>query len=30
MVEFDDEFRPTDGSECWLYIAQSNYWDQKS
>ena len=30
MVEFDDKFRPTDGSECWLYIAQSNYWDQKS
>ena len=30
MVEFDDKFRPTDGSACWLYIAQSNYWDQKS
>ena len=21
---------PTDGSNCWLYVAQSNYWDQKS
>ena len=30
LVEFDDGFRPTDGSKCWLYISQSNYWDQKS
>ena len=29
LVEFDDAFRPTDGSQCWLYVAQSNYWDQK-
>ena len=30
LVEFADEYRPTDGSLCWLYVAQSNYWDQKS
>ena len=30
LVQFDTAFRPTDGSKCWLYIAQSNYWDQKS
>ena len=30
LVEFDGAFRPTDGSKCWLYVAQSNYWDQKS
>ena len=30
MVEFATANRPTDGSQCWMYIAQSNYWDQKS
>ena len=30
LVEFHDDFRPTDGSKCWMYVAQSNYWDQKS
>ena len=30
LVEFDTAFRPTDGSDCWLYVAQSNYWDQQS
>ena len=30
MVEFSTLNRPTDGSQCWMYIAQSNYWDQKS
>ena len=30
LVEFDTKRRPTDGSQCWLYIAQANYWDQKS
>ena len=30
MVEFSTGNRPTDGSQCWMYIAQSNYWDQKS
>ena len=30
LVEFDTGYRPTDGSKCWLYVAQSNYWDQKS
>ena len=30
MVEFGLNWRPTDGSNCWLYVAQSNYWDQKS
>ena len=30
MVEFGINWRPTDGSNCWLYVAQSNYWDQKS
>ena len=30
LVEFADEYRPTDGSQCWMYVAQSNYWDQKS
>ena len=30
MVEFATLNRPTDGSQCWMYIAQSNYWDQKS
>ena len=30
VVEFATGHRPTDGSRCWLYIAQSNYWDQKS
>ena len=30
LVQFASAYRPTDGSLCWLYIAQSNYWDQKS
>ena len=30
IVEFATAYRPTDGSRCWMYIAQSNYWDQKS
>ena len=30
VVEFATAHRPTDGSRCWMYIAQSNYWDQKS
>ena len=30
LVEFQTAFRPTDGSQCWMYVAQSNYWDQKS
>ena len=30
LVQFSTLNRPTDGSICWLYIAQSNYWDQKS
>ena len=30
LVEFDTGYRPTDGSRCWLYVAQSNYWDQSS
>ena len=30
LVQFATANRPTDGSICWLYIAQSNYWDQKS
>ena len=30
MVEFDEDYTPTDGSLCWMYIAQSNYWDQSS
>ena len=30
MVEFASAYRPTDGSDCWLYVAQSNYWDQQS
>ena len=30
LVQFQDDYRPTDGSQCWLYVAQSNYWDQKS
>ena len=30
LVEFEDDSRPTDGSQCWMYVAQSNYWDQKS
>ena len=30
LVEFAGEYRPTDGSQCWMYIAQSNYWDQSS
>ena len=30
LVEFDSAYRPTDGSQCWLYVAQSNYWDQKA
>ena len=30
LVQFSLAYRPTDGSLCWLYIAQSNYWDQKS
>ena len=28
MVQFAIANVPTDGSRCWLYIAQSNYWDQ--
>ena len=30
LVEFATANRPTDGSQCWLYIAQSNYWDEKA
>ena len=30
LVEFSSNYRPTDGSRCWLYVAQSNYWDQSS
>ena len=30
LVQFNTAFRPTDGSKCWLYVAKSNYWDQKS
>ena len=30
LVEFDTAYRPTDGSQCWLYVAKSNFWDQKS
>ena len=30
LVEFETASRPTDGSQCWLYVAQSNYWDQKA
>ena len=30
LVEFATANRPTDGSDCWLYVAQSNYWDQQS
>ena len=30
LVQFNTAFRPTDGSLCWMYVAQSNYWDQKS
>ena len=30
LVEFSVLNRPTDGSQCWLYVAQSNYWDQKA
>ena len=30
LVQFHTGSRPTDGSLCWLYVAKSNYWDQKS
>ena len=30
LVEFATASRPTDGSQCWLYDARSNYWDQKA
>ena len=30
LVQFNTAFRPTDGSLCWMYVAQSNYWDQKA
>ena len=30
LVEFNGSYRPTDGSECWMYIAKSNYWDQEA
>ena len=30
LVEFATASRPTDGSQCWMYVAQSNYWDQKA
>ena len=30
LVEFATANRPTDGSDCWMYISQSNYWDQES
>ena len=30
MVEFAINRRPSDGSNCWLYISKYNYWDQKS
>ena len=29
MVEFASGFTPTDGSQCWLYNARANYWDQQ-
>ena len=30
LIQFDPGYLPTDGSKCWMYVAQSNYWDQKS
>ena len=30
LVQFESAARPTDGSKCWMYVAQSNYWDQKA
>ena len=30
MVEFNSSYTPTDGSQCWLYNARANYWDQKA
>ena len=30
LVEFATANRPTDGSQCWLYNARANFWDQKS
>ena len=29
LVEFHTTNRPTDNSQCWLYVARSNYWDAK-
>ena len=30
MVEFVAANRPTDGSLCWMYVSDSNYWDQEA
>ena len=30
LIEFSTASRPTDGSQCWLYLEAGNYWDQKA
>ena len=30
LIEFSTANRPTDGSQCWLFLYASNYWDQKA
>ena len=30
LIEFSTANRPTDGSQCWLFLYASNYWDEKA
>ena len=30
LIEFESANRPTDGSRCWLHMAQGNFWDEQA
>ena len=30
LVEFATASRPTDGSQCWVYMSQGNFWDEQA
>ena len=30
LVEFNTAKRPTDGSKCWVYMSQGNFWDEQA
>ena len=30
LIQFHGNFRPTNGAECWLYVAEAGYWDYEA